>query len=147
MQENEKVKLHQTLKQEIRSLLISSPKSKYGGITGGLLYFDYKQLNCGKEIPCKFNYFVDQKRSISNFLDAQLGFHSFLALLRSMPDVVRIEFREDNAAYRVHPVYDQTTAHIQKMVWEQRDKFQHQNRVNHMDLQAILSFFKFRLVI
>ena len=77
------------------------------------------------------------------FLDVQLGFHSFLALLRSMPDVVRIEFREDNAAYRVHPVYDQTTAHIQKMVWEQRDKFQHQNRVNPMDLQAILSFFYF----
>lgn len=46
-----------------------------------------------------------------------------------MPDVVRIEFRENNPAYRVHPVFDQTTAHIQKMVWEQRDKYQHQNKV------------------
>ena len=67
-------------------------------------------------------------------LDAQLGFHSFLALLRSMPDVVRIEFQENSPCYRVHPVFDQTTAHIQKMVWEQRDKFQHQNKVYQIDL-------------
>ena len=59
MEEEENVKLHQILKQEIRSLLISSPKSKYGGITGGLLYFDYKQLNSGKEIPCKFYPFIE----------------------------------------------------------------------------------------
>lgn len=55
-EEEEKIQLYQNLKQEIRSLLISSPKSKYGGITGGLLYFDYKQLNSGKEIPCKYSY-------------------------------------------------------------------------------------------
>ena len=53
MGENEKKKLYENIKQEIRSLLISSPKTKYGGLTGSLLYFDYKQLNCGKEIPCK----------------------------------------------------------------------------------------------
>lgn len=62
-------------------------------------------------------------------IDAQLGFHSVLALLRSMPDVVRIEFKENGSCYRVHPVFDQTTAHIQKMVWEQRDKYRHQNKV------------------
>ena len=45
MRKGEKVKLHQTLKQEIRSLLISSPNSRCGGITGGLLYFDYEQLS------------------------------------------------------------------------------------------------------
>ena len=53
--DDEKKKLHENLKQEIRSLLISSPKTKYGGLTGSLLYFDYKQLNCGKEVPCKLN--------------------------------------------------------------------------------------------
>jgi hypothetical protein len=54
MRDDEKKKLHENVKQEIRSLLISSPKTKYGGLTGSLLYFDYKQLNCGKEVPCKF---------------------------------------------------------------------------------------------
>jgi hypothetical protein len=53
MRDDEKKKLHDNIKQEIRSLLISSPKTKYGGLSGSLLYFDYKQLNCGKEVPCK----------------------------------------------------------------------------------------------
>ncbi|CAF4720713.1 unnamed protein product, partial [Rotaria sp. Silwood2] len=53
MRNNEKKKLHENLKQEIRSLLISSPKTKYGGLSGSLLYSDYKTLNSGKEIPCK----------------------------------------------------------------------------------------------
>jgi hypothetical protein len=53
MRDDEKRKLHQNIKQEIRSLLISSPKTKYGGLSGSLLYSDYKQLNSGKEIPCK----------------------------------------------------------------------------------------------
>jgi hypothetical protein len=56
MRDDEKKKLHETIKQEIRSLLISSPKTKYGGLTGSLLYFDYKQLNSGKEVPCNLNY-------------------------------------------------------------------------------------------
>ncbi len=64
-------------------------------------------------------------------LDVELGFHSFLSLLRSMPDVVRIECKENSSSYRVHPVYDQSTAHIQKMVLEQNDKYQYQNRVNN----------------
>ncbi|CAF4163625.1 unnamed protein product, partial [Rotaria magnacalcarata] len=51
MRNNEKPKLHENIKQEIRSLLISSPKTKYGGLTGSLLYSDYKTLNCGKEVP------------------------------------------------------------------------------------------------
>ena len=63
------------------------------------------------------------------FLDEELGFHSFLSLLRSMPDVVFIECKDKNSSYRVHPVYDQSTAHIQKMVLEQRDKYQYQNTV------------------
>ncbi|CAF0764550.1 unnamed protein product [Rotaria sordida] len=112
MRINEKKKLHENLKQEIRSLLISSPKTKYGGLSGSLLYSDYKKLNSGKEVPY-----------------VELGFHSFLALLRSMPDVVRIECKENSPSYRVHPVYDQTTAHIQKMVFEQRDKYQHENQL------------------
>ncbi|CAF3721427.1 unnamed protein product [Rotaria sp. Silwood1] len=53
MRNNDKTKLHENLKQEIRSLLISSPKTKYGGLSGSLLYSDYKKLNSGKEIPCK----------------------------------------------------------------------------------------------
>ena len=53
MYDDEKKKLYENIKQEIRSLLISSPKTKYGGLTGSLLYFDYKELNCGKEVPCK----------------------------------------------------------------------------------------------
>ncbi len=57
MRDDEKKKLHENLKQEIRSLLISSPKTKYGGLSGSLLYSDYKQLNCGKEIPCK-SFFI-----------------------------------------------------------------------------------------
>ncbi|CAF4418720.1 unnamed protein product [Rotaria sp. Silwood2] len=105
-------KLHENLKQEIRSLLISSPKTKYGGLSGSLLYSDYKTLNSGKEIPY-----------------GELGFHSFLALLRSMPDVVRIEYKENSPSYRVHPVYDETIAHIQKMVLEQRDKYEYQNQI------------------
>ncbi|CAF3710887.1 unnamed protein product [Rotaria sp. Silwood1] len=112
MRNNDKTKLHENLKQEIRSLLISSPKTKYGGLSGSLLYSDYKKLNSGKEIPY-----------------GELGFHSFLALLRSMPDVVRIEYKENSPSYRVHPVYDETTAHIQKMVFEQRDKYEYQNQL------------------
>ena len=53
MRDDEKRKLYENIKQEIRSLLISSPKTKYGGLTGALLYSDYKQLNSGKEVPCK----------------------------------------------------------------------------------------------
>ncbi len=53
-----------------------------------------------------------------------------MALLRSMPDVVRIEYKENSSSYRVHPVYDESTAHIQKMVFEQNDKYEYQNRVN-----------------
>jgi hypothetical protein len=47
-----------------------------------------------------------------------------------MPDVVRIEYKENSSSYRVHPVYDESTAHIQKMVFEQNDKYEYQNRVN-----------------
>jgi hypothetical protein len=47
-----------------------------------------------------------------------------------MPDVVRIEYKENSPSYRVHPVDDESTAHIQKMVREQRDKYEYQNRVN-----------------
>ncbi|CAF1075515.1 unnamed protein product [Adineta steineri] len=112
MRDNEKQKLYETIKQEIRSLLISSPKTKYGGLTGSLLYYDYKQLNCGNEIPYK-----------------ELGFHSVLSLLNSMPDVVQIEFKENSTSYRIHPVYDKTTAHIQKMVLEQRDKYEYENQI------------------
>lgn len=54
-----------------------------------------------------------------------------------MPDVVRIELKENGISYRVHPVYDQTTAHIQKMVFEQRDRYQAQNRVNRHGSQSI----------
>ena len=53
-----------------------------------------------------------------------------MALLRSMPDVVRIEYKENSTSYRVHPVYHQSTAHIQKMVLEQRDKYEEEHRVN-----------------
>jgi hypothetical protein len=49
-----------------------------------------------------------------------------------MPDVVRIEYKENSISYRVHPVYDQSTAHIQKMVFEQRDKYELQNRVKEI---------------
>jgi hypothetical protein len=47
-----------------------------------------------------------------------------------MPDVVHIEYKENSPSYRVHPVYDETTAHIQKMVFEQRDQYEYQNKVN-----------------
>ncbi len=57
-----------------------------------------------------------------------------MALLRSMPDVVRIEYKENSPSYRVHPVYDQSTAHIQKMVLEQRDKYELKNRVKNNSL-------------
>lgn len=56
MRDNEKKKLHEAIKQQIRSLLISSPKTKYGGLTGSLLDFDCKQSNSGKEVACKLNY-------------------------------------------------------------------------------------------
>ena len=46
-----------------------------------------------------------------------------------MPDVVQIETKPDSMSYRVHPVYNQTTVHIQKMVLEQRDKYQYENKV------------------
>ncbi|CAF4363073.1 unnamed protein product, partial [Adineta steineri] len=36
----------------------------------------------------------------------ELGFHSVLSLLNSMPDVVQIEFKENSTSYRIHPVYD-----------------------------------------
>ncbi|CAF1465931.1 unnamed protein product [Adineta ricciae] len=112
MRDDEKTKIYENLKQEIRSLLISSPKTKYGGLTGALLYYDYKELNCGKEIPY-----------------AELGFHSLLALLRSMPDVVTIEYKLNSCSYRVHPVFNEKIAHIQKMVLEQNDKYEEQNRL------------------
>ena len=58
MRDEQKTKLYENIKQEIRSLLISSPKTKYGGLSGSLLYHDYKELNCGKEIPCKHKLFL-----------------------------------------------------------------------------------------
>jgi hypothetical protein len=51
-----------------------------------------------------------------------------------MPDVVRIEYKENSSSYRVHPIYNQSTAHIQKMVYEQRDKYQYQNQVNQINI-------------
>jgi len=59
----------------------------------------------------------------------QLGFHSFLSFLRSMPDVVTIECKPNSTSYRVHPVSHQSTEHIQKMVLQQRDKYKKQNQV------------------
>jgi hypothetical protein len=53
-----------------------------------------------------------------------------------MPDVVRIEYKENSSSYRVHPVYNESTAHIQKMVYEQRDKYQHQNEVNKIKIMT-----------
>ncbi|CAF4806899.1 unnamed protein product, partial [Rotaria magnacalcarata] len=51
MRNNEKRRLLENIKQEIRSLLISSSKLKYGGLLGLLLYSDCKTLNFGKEVP------------------------------------------------------------------------------------------------
>lgn len=69
-----------------------------------------------------------------------------------MPDVVKIEHKENSSSYRVHPVYDQSTAHIQKMVLEQRDKYEHQNRVNlnylfKKQTKTLINYFYFRYLI
>ena len=63
-----------------------------------------------------------------------------------MPDVVRIECKANSLSYRVHPVYDQSTAHIQKLVFEQRDKYQYQNKVNNIHLLDSSKKIFFRLV-
>ncbi|CAF4136252.1 unnamed protein product [Rotaria magnacalcarata] len=53
--------------------------------------------------------------------NAQLDFHSFLALLRSMLDVIRIEHKENKPPYCIHSVYNEIATHIQKMVLEQHN--------------------------
>ncbi|CAF0992819.1 unnamed protein product [Didymodactylos carnosus] len=84
------------LKQEIRSLLISSQK----GLTESQLQRDYADYNSKKEIPYKV-----------------MGYKSLLDLLRSMPDVARIE---NNNPLVIHGVADKNTEHLKKMISQQR---------------------------
>lgn len=57
MIDQNKEKLYQEIKQEIRSILISSPKSKYDGLSAFSLCMDYKQFNSGRDLPCWINKF------------------------------------------------------------------------------------------
>ena len=85
------------LKAELRSILISSQQ----GCNEQQLIKDYKAYNGNKSIP--FN---------------QMGYNSLIDLLRSMPDVAKID--QSRGLVVIHGVSDQNTAHIQKFVMAQK---------------------------
>ena len=64
-----------------------------------------------------------------------------------MPDVVIIEQNENSPSYRVHPVYNESTAHIQKMVLEQNDKYEYQYRVKQINKEFIFNLVYFSYMI
>lgn len=53
-----------------------------------------------------------------------------------MPDVVQMVYNPTSRTYRLHGVEDETTAHIQKFVMEQRDSRKTKLRV------TFVSFFR-----
>lgn len=86
------------LKTELRSLLISSQQ----GCSQDQLMRDYNQYN-GRKIPF-----------------SEMGYSSLIELLRSMPDVARIE--QTRTYTTIHGVADESTAHIKKLVMAQKRK-------------------------
>ena len=85
------------LKTELRSLLISSQQ----GCSEQQLIRDYAAYNSNKEIPFR-----------------RMGYTSLIELLRSMPDVARID--QTRVPVIIHGIPDQSTVHIKKFVMSQR---------------------------
>lgn len=89
----------EALKQEILSLLVSAK----GGLTDFELLKDYRQFNSNRELPYK-----------------DLGYPSLVPLLRSWPDVCRLQYQGNNGAVRILAVEEENTKHILSMVQGQR---------------------------
>jgi len=85
------------LKTELRSILISSQQ----GCNEQQLMRDYSAYNAHKEIPFR-----------------QMGYRNLIELLKSMPDVAKID--QTKMPVIIHGVPDQSTAHIKKLVMTQR---------------------------
>ncbi|CAF1193535.1 unnamed protein product [Adineta ricciae] len=114
------------IKQEVLSLLVSA---KYG-LTERDLLDDYRRYNSNKDLPYK-----------------ELGFPSLVLLLRSWPDVCRIQQQGNNGPIKFLAVEEESTKHILSMVKGQREgksrrrargghnrgrgRGQHSNRDNH----------------
>ena len=90
---------YQELKTELRSLLISSQQ----GCTEQQIIKDYAAYNGAKPVPFR-----------------AMGYPSLIDLLRSMPDVARIDAKRVPPI--IHGVANEETVHIKKMVMNQRSK-------------------------
>ena len=85
------------LKTELRSILISSQE----GCTEQQLLKEYAAYNGQREIPFR-----------------QMGYKDLNELLKSMPDVARIDTRRGYLV--IHGVSDENTAHIKEFVMQQK---------------------------
>jgi len=87
------------LKQEVLSLLVSA---KYG-LNEHELLNDYRSFNSNKDLPYR-----------------DLGYPSLISLLRSWPDVCRLQQQGNNGAITILAVEEESTKHILSMVKGQR---------------------------
>ena len=87
------------LKQEILSLLVSAKD----GLSERELLKDYRSFNSNKELPYRV-----------------LGYPSLTALLRSWPDICRVQQQGNSGALRILAVEEESTKHILSMVRGQR---------------------------
>lgn len=87
------------LKTELRSILISSQQ----GCNEQQLMRDYGAYNSKKDIPYR-----------------AMGYNSLIELMRSMPDVARID--QTRMPIIIHGVADQNTVHIKNFVMTQKRK-------------------------
>lgn len=86
------------IKQEILSLLVSAKN----GLTEYELLNDYRLYNSNREVPYK-----------------NLGYSSLISLLRSWPDVCRLQ-QQGNNGIKILAVEEENTKHILSMVRGQR---------------------------
>jgi hypothetical protein len=89
-----------TLKQEIRSLLVSAK----GGLTVKELMTDYQAFNNNSELPYK-----------------QLCYEKLIDLLQAWPDVCYIQPHGNHSSMKILAKADESTKHILSMVNEQRN--------------------------
>lgn len=87
------------LKQEILSLLVSAKN----GLSEHELLNDYRLFNSNKDLPYR-----------------DLGYPSLVSLLRSWPDVCRLQQQGNNGSARILAVEEESTKHILSMVKGQR---------------------------
>ena len=89
----------EVLKQEVLSLLVSAKN----GLTEHELFTDFRMFNANRDLPYK-----------------ELGHRSLLDLLRSWPDVCRLQGQGTHQPMKIVAVEEKNTKHILSMVKGQR---------------------------